>query len=59
MPRNKNLKTDRAHFTADTIKIAERGVLVTKCCYVNAGSASLIHLCHSELYRSHDGRCTE
>ena len=36
MPRNKNLKIDRALFTADTIKIAELGVLVTMCCYVNA-----------------------
>ena len=36
MPRNKNLKTDIALFTADTIKIAERGVLMTICCYVNA-----------------------
>ena len=35
MLRSKNLKTDRALFTADTIKIAERGVLVTMCGYVN------------------------
>ena len=49
MPSNNNLKTDRALFTADTIMIAERGVLVTMCCYVNAVRASLIHLPHSEL----------
>ena len=36
MPRNKNFKTDRVLFTADTIKIAERGVLLTMCCHVNA-----------------------
>ena len=36
MPRNKNFKNDRAVFTADTIKIAECGVLVTMWCCVNA-----------------------
>ena len=55
MPRNKNLKTDRALFTADTLKIAEHDVLVTMCCYVNAVRASLIHLRHRELWRSHNG----
>ena len=35
MTRYKNLKTDQALFTTDTIKIAERGVLVTMSCYVN------------------------
>ena len=46
---NKNFKNDRALFTADTIKIAERGVLVIMCCYVNVVRESLIHLLHREL----------
>ena len=49
MPKNKNLKTDRALFTANTI--AERVVLVIMCRYVNVNAVrkSLIYVRHSEL----------
>ena len=52
IPRNKNLKTDRALFTADTITIAEPKILVTMCCCVNAvGHPSFI--CPRVNYRDH------